>query len=577
MRVPVRPTFSLAVLILSLAPAAAAENLNVDLGTHWGTPSGSFGAASGQSGTWNQVGLAGSAGLLDVTGAATPVAMSVSALADTGWTGTGSDDSRLLVEDNIWIGGGGSWSVTLSGLANGAYDLYLYAPAHPTVSSGELSIGAVWHGDIPGTWSGSFVEGTNTLRVSLLVTDGQIVIASSFATTLGLAGLQLVEVAYEAGFNVDLGTHWGTPADGFAAASGQAGSWNEVGLAGSAGLTDIIGRGTAVSASVTAQTDTGWSGTGSDDAEVLVQDNIFSSGGSSWTVAFSGLPDDLYDVYLYAPEHVSVPSGALTVNGQAAGSLSGFFAGTFIERINFVRVPVTVGAGGLTLIGSDPSIGGLAAVQIVPVRPAPTLNVDLGVHFGVPDDSFGAAGAAGHWERLGLGSHEGLRDVNGALTATSITVTAGADTGWSSSGTTNAERLFDDDIWSSGTTPWSADISGLPPGWYEVKLYAPAHPSIPSGPLSVNGTALGEIPGDENAALIEGTSWTSVVVEAPQGRIEIGGGGVSSSGLAGLQLAPKKAPAFVSPVPALGPVGVGGLVLAVAVLGALRARRLDLK
>lgn len=572
MRLPSGRVITLIALILSHAPSAGAENLNIDLGGHWGVPSGSFGAASGQSGTWNGVGLAGSPGLLDDTGAVTTVSMSVTAGADTGWTGTGSDDARVLVEDNIFVTSGGTWSVSFNGLANGGYELYLYAPAHTSVPSGDLVTGALWHPEIPGSFSGTFVEGTNTLHVSLLVTDGQVVITGSSASLSGLAGLQLLESNYRAGFNVDLGTHWGAPSDDLTAASGQAGAWNEVGLAGSAGLVDVINRVTAVTVTVTAQTDTGWTGAGTTDAEVLVEDNIFTSGGGGWTVAFSGLPNDLYDIYLYAPAHPSVPSGALTVNGQPAGSLSGDFSGAFIEGVNFARVVVTVGAGVLTLVGSDPSIIGLAGVQIVPVRTAPTHNIDLGTHFGVPDDSFAAARAAGHWERLSLGGHPGLRDLTGALTATSVTVVATADTGWTSVGITNAERLFDDDAFSTGTTPWSVDISGIAPGWYEVVLYAPAHPSIPSGPMSVNGVAVDEIPGDTSAALIEGTSWTSVVVEAPQGLIEIDGGGVSSSGLAGIQLAPTEAPINV---PAMEPVGMAVLVLALAALGSWLTRRLQ--
>ncbi len=555
---------AVALLALVVSPVSA-EDLNVDLGTHWGVPSSTFGAAAGQPGTWNEVGVTGSAGLVDTAGSPTSVTMTVSALTDTGWTGSGSDDVGTLIEDNIFSSGGGTWSVSLGGLADGAYELYLYAPAHPSVASGDVESGTFWHPSISGAWSGSFVEGTNHLRVTVLVTGGQLEISSGLDTTHGLAGLQLVEVEYTAGFNVDLGVHWGPTVDGHGAASGQIGPWNEVGLAGSAGLVDVIGRTTSVGVSVIAQTQTGWTGSGSTDAALLLEDNIFTSGsqGGSWSVSFSGLEDGSYDVYLYAPANSAVSASGLQVNGADQPTLSGDDSGSYVEGVNFARIPVTVSGGVLSVVSVGGSTSGLAGLQIVPTRAAPSHNVDFGTQWGVPQSSFAAVGTAGDWQRLGTGQHVGLRDAAGSLSATTVTLTAFVDTGWTGSGSSDAQLLLEDNFFASGGGTWSVEIDGLPPGEYELILYAPSHPAVTTGPMTVNGDAVAELAGDTGSAFVQGASWIALSVDATEGRIVIEGGAPSASGLAGLQIGPAPAP----PVPALGPVPLGVLALGLAALG----------
>ena len=59
-----------ALALVYCAPAAAAQSLNIDLGTYYGTPPATYGAASGQAGTWHEAGL-GLTALVDLSGGST--------------------------------------------------------------------------------------------------------------------------------------------------------------------------------------------------------------------------------------------------------------------------------------------------------------------------------------------------------------------------------------------------------------------------------------------------------------------------------------------------------------------------
>src|SRR5690349_13618785 len=80
-----RASRCLLVLALLLSPAiASAQSLNVDIGATGGTPSNGFGAAAGQAGTWNEIGLGVSSNLAGLNGAGTGVSVAVAADTDTG-------------------------------------------------------------------------------------------------------------------------------------------------------------------------------------------------------------------------------------------------------------------------------------------------------------------------------------------------------------------------------------------------------------------------------------------------------------------------------------------------------------
>ena len=166
--------------------------LNVDLGFHFGAPGGAFGAASNLAGTWNEVGLAGSAPV-DFFGRPTATSISVSALSDTGWMFDAVDDAEVLLFDNIFVTAENTWNVDFNGLAHGDYDLYLYAPAHPSVSTGDLTVNGAPVAGIPGSGdTGDLIEGTSYLVVPIDVDDGTLAISGTGSSYSGLAGVQLI-------------------------------------------------------------------------------------------------------------------------------------------------------------------------------------------------------------------------------------------------------------------------------------------------------------------------------------------------------------------------------------------------
>ena len=102
--------------------------------------------------------------------------------------------------------------------------------------------------------------------------------------------------------------------------------------------------------------------------------------------------------------------------------------------------------------------------------------------------------------------------------------------------TNDDELLFNDNVFSTSGASWSADLAGLAAGEYEVYLYAPSHGAVPSGDMSVGGTAVPSIPGDTGSTLIEGTSWLRVPATVTAGSLAITGASTGLAGLAGLQV-----------------------------------------
>jgi hypothetical protein len=65
----------------------------------------------------------------------------------------------------------------------------------------------------------------------------------------------------------------------------------------------------------------GFQSGGSGDFALLMDDNFFTAA-TSYAVAFTGLSDGVYSVYLYDPENTFVSTGAGSVNGVAFGSIN---------------------------------------------------------------------------------------------------------------------------------------------------------------------------------------------------------------------------------------------------------------
>lgn len=181
-------TFSFAVF-----DSAEAQNVNIDFGSAAGAPSNAFGAASGQVGVWNTLGLGTTSSLLDITGVATTASATVNAAVDTGFAGiTCGGDIGTLVDDNFYTSGA-AWSVDIGGLTNGTYSVYLYGPSHTGVETGNMIVNGIPVSSISGDGC-SFVAGTNYTTVQVPVTNGTLSVAgTNVASYAGLSGLQLIQ------------------------------------------------------------------------------------------------------------------------------------------------------------------------------------------------------------------------------------------------------------------------------------------------------------------------------------------------------------------------------------------------
>jgi hypothetical protein len=189
----------------------------------------------------------------------------------------------------------------------------------------------------------------------------------------------------------------------------------------------------------------------------------------------------------------------------------------------------------------------LLAAANAPTAGAQTLNIDLGVYWGSPSGTYGAAlGLAGTWNSVGTGTATDLIDVNGAVTYVSITVTASNDDGWWTTCSGDAQALLSDNVFSTSSTganTWEVSLGGVSPGWYAVVLYAPDHPSVPTGAMTVNGVGVESLPGIQDCGFDEGLSHAVVQVEVgPSSTLTVVGDTAGTTfgyaGLAGLQLVP---------------------------------------
>ncbi len=186
---------SLATCLLLVVNSAHATPLNFDFGSMGGLPSAGFGAASGQTGTWNKITqLATNSGIVDIYSNTTSVEVTIVA-SIAGNSPLPVGDANNLMEDNFYSRIGESWSISITGLTDGMYDVYLYEPHNPNVGtgSGSLNFNAFTH--INGNfYNGSFVQGSNYHLLSNVdVTGGTLTANGSQPRGYsGLSGMQIV-------------------------------------------------------------------------------------------------------------------------------------------------------------------------------------------------------------------------------------------------------------------------------------------------------------------------------------------------------------------------------------------------
>ncbi len=198
------------VALVMLVADAGAQSMNVSIVN--GTPSSSFGAAAGQTGSWNVAPVKSTLlpfALFDLTGAATPVLFNTSTpgsdlfLNDPATSG----NDQALMDGGHNIGPFGVSQVQLTGLANGSYDVYTYAwtPVHPFAI---VNVGVPGSPDpvqpVGGAWPGSYQLGVTHAKHSVQVATGQILIDVTTTDAIALVnGIQLVQTTSNAW--VDLG------------------------------------------------------------------------------------------------------------------------------------------------------------------------------------------------------------------------------------------------------------------------------------------------------------------------------------------------------------------------------------
>jgi hypothetical protein len=168
------------------------------------------------------------------------------------------------------------------------------------------------------------------------------------------------------GFNIDLGSPAFVPPASYSAASGQAGTWNNLETGTTPNILDTGGTASGVSVTVTADGNGSASGCVGDN-QPLMSDNVFTTQGG-WSMVFTGLPAADYQVYIYAPNHDGVATGNMLVNGIAVASLSGTVDCSLQPTVSYVSVRASVSSGTLTLSGDYSGTGfdyaGVAGVQI---------------------------------------------------------------------------------------------------------------------------------------------------------------------------------------------------------------------
>ena len=156
------------LIVLALATPCAAQSFNLDFhdaATPFGTPSPTYGAASGQTGTWNAISSVPIAGLRDVDGDLTPVEVALpDDIAfwnpDTGQSPTGPP--AALIGDGV-APDPFTYDVVFTGLAPGSYDVYTYAASNQSIDVARITVDGVLK-FLEARWNGAHTEGVDYVR-----------------------------------------------------------------------------------------------------------------------------------------------------------------------------------------------------------------------------------------------------------------------------------------------------------------------------------------------------------------------------------------------------------------------------
>ncbi len=185
---------------LAISATALAVPINVDFGLKGHViTSTTFGAASGQTGNWNNItAFSTPSGIVDIGGNATSVAITVTAGTMGGIFPLPTGDANALMEDNFFSSSGASWTISITGLSGTLFDIYLYEPHHGAVGTGSGTVEGIAFSNINGNFSlGTFVLDSNYHLLSgVTITGGTLTATGSQpGTHSGIAGIQVVPLA----------------------------------------------------------------------------------------------------------------------------------------------------------------------------------------------------------------------------------------------------------------------------------------------------------------------------------------------------------------------------------------------
>jgi hypothetical protein len=289
------------------------------------------------------------------------------------------------------------------------------------------------------------------------------------------------------------------------------------------------------------------------------------------------LAGESFTVDLFVDRAADVADASVAIDGVGtftAGPQSLGLVGTLpLDRaINYTSV---LGELDPPTVNVDFSL--LAAYSAVGEVP-PAINVDVGAAWGTPASTYAAAGQAGTWNTIGLGT-TALVDKEGAMTAVSVTLTNEFDNGTAIGTDSDRQRLVGDHAYGCGAAAkdhdWQLEFSGLDDGSYRVILYAPEG-SPATGDMNVRGLAADSISGNASGALLEGSSYVSVTTPVSSGTLSITGNKTKSQslcpGIAGVQLEGPLGPSAPK-VPSLSAAAQALLAMLMIVCGG-HARRL---
>jgi len=515
---------AVAASALFCAPAAA-QNFNVDLNATFGTPANTYGAAAAQAGTWNTLTTAGPNALLNVSGAATGVSASANQfiLFSFNNAGTSGADEQLMDD-----GADGARTWTISGLANGTYDVYTYAWAPDSATFlTNVSVNGSATQTVGGAWPGAHALGVTYAQHSATVSAGQITIGltvvSGFATTNGFQ-IKAGAPAPTNKFNLDLSSTFGTPAAGYgaAAAAASAGTWNSITTAGPVNLTDTGGTATTVSATGSSFTNFSFNNAGTTGNDEALMDDV-CDGARTWT--FAGLANGTYDVYTYAwaPDNGTFTANVV-VNGGSGQTVGGSWPGGFTQGITHAKHQVTITTGtivvDITVASGFSSTNGFQLVKTIPPPPPSNnkFNIDLNSTFGTPTNAYGAAAAqTGTWNSLTSAGPTLLQDTAGSATAVNATANQFFNFSFNNVGTAGDDEALMDDC-ADGARTWT--FAGLANGNYDVYTYAWAPDSATFlTNVSVNGSAAQTVGGAWPGAHALGVTYAKHTVTIAAGAI----------------------------------------------------------